>query len=89
MTSLGDDDVISGDFTVREGLYGNSKTLEFVETTAESVLLQQILDEVREIRERMDNVEAMTVKVIAEVKPTLDEVMNSSFMKMLGMKKKS
>lgn len=87
--SLGDDDVISGDFTVREGLYGNSKTLEFVETTPESILLQQILDEVRELRERMDKVELMTTQVIADIKPTLDELMNSSFMKMLGMKKKN
>lgn len=57
--------------------------------TAESVLLQQILDEVREIKTRMDNVETMTSQVIADVKPTLDELMNSSFMKMLGMKKKN
>jgi len=57
--------------------------------TPESVLLQQILDEVRELRARMDKVEEMASKVIDEVKPTLDEVMNSSFMKMLGMKKKN
>lgn len=57
--------------------------------TPESVLLQNILDEVREIKTRMDNVEKMTTDVIAEIKPTLDELMNSSLFKMLGMKKKS
>lgn len=37
--------------------------------------------------EKMSSVEEMTAKVIAEVKPTLDELMNSSLIKMLGIKK--
>lgn len=40
------------------------------------------------ILEKMVKVEAMVEKVIAEVKPTIDELMDSSLMKMLGMKKK-
>jgi len=59
--------------------------------TPETVLLQKILDEVLAIKARMDNVESMTTKVIEEVKPTIDELMNSSFGRMLtlGIKKKS
>jgi archaellum component FlaC len=52
-------------------------------------VLWELREEVRQIRERMDKIEEMTTQVIADVKPTLDEVMQSSFMKMLGMKKKS
>jgi hypothetical protein len=40
------------------------------------------------VLDKMTNVETMVAKVIAEVKPTIDELMNSSLFKMLGMKKK-
>jgi signal transduction histidine kinase len=39
------------------------------------------------ILEKMVRVEAMVEKVISEVKPTIDELMDSSLFKMLGMKK--
>lgn len=43
---------------------------------------------VARILDKMDNVEAMVGNIIAEVKPTIDELMNSQLFKMLGMKKK-
>lgn len=36
----------------------------------------------------MDRTEQMVGKIIEEVKPTIDELMNSQLFKMLGMKKK-
>lgn len=50
--------------------------------------LDLLLAEVIAIRERMDKTEAMVAGVVEEVKPTIDELMNSSLFKMLGMKKK-
>ena len=37
---------------------------------------------------KMENVETHTLKVIEEIKPTLDELMNSSLVKMLSVGKK-
>lgn len=39
------------------------------------------------ILQKMLKVEEMTATVIEQVKPTLDELMNSSLVKMLGLKK--
>jgi hypothetical protein len=50
--------------------------------------LDAILAKVTRIEERMDSTESMVAKVVEEVKPTIDELMNSSLFKMLGMKKK-
>jgi hypothetical protein len=41
-----------------------------------------------EILDKMARVETMTVQVIEEVKPTIDELMKSNFVKMLGLGKK-
>lgn len=41
-----------------------------------------------EVLDKMSKVEEMTATVIAEVKPTIDEFMNSSLGKMLGVGKK-
>lgn len=41
-----------------------------------------------QILEKMTNIETMVDKVIAEVKPTIDELMSSQLFRMLGMKKK-
>lgn len=41
-----------------------------------------------QILEKISATEAMVEKVVMEVKPTIDELMNSSLFKMLGMKKK-
>jgi hypothetical protein len=40
------------------------------------------------ILEKIEKTEAMVTKIVEEVKPTIDELMNSSLFKMLGMKKK-
>jgi hypothetical protein len=40
-----------------------------------------------EVLEKMAKVEVMVATVVEQVKPTLDELMNSSFVKMLGIKK--
>lgn len=40
-----------------------------------------------EVLDKMSNVEKLTADVIEQVKPTLDELMNSSLIKMLGIKK--
>ncbi len=40
-----------------------------------------------EVLEKMAKVEGMVVTVMEQVKPTLDELMNSSLVKMLGIKK--
>jgi len=40
-----------------------------------------------DVLERMNKVENMVATVLEQVKPTLDELMNSSFIKMLGIKK--
>jgi tetrahydromethanopterin S-methyltransferase subunit B len=40
-----------------------------------------------EVLEKMKSVEKVTMDVMEQVKPTLDELMNSSLIKMLGIKK--
>ncbi len=50
--------------------------------------LATIVTEVTAIRERMDATEKMIGTVVDEVKPTIDEFMNSSLGKMLGVGKK-
>lgn len=57
---------------------------DLIEETREA-RIERKLDE---ILKKMNNVEAMTVKVIEEVKPTIDELMQSQFVKMLGMGKR-
>lgn len=41
-----------------------------------------------EVLSKMSKVEEMIADVVTQVKPTLDELMNSSLIKMLGIKKK-
>lgn len=43
---------------------------------------------IKRIEDDMAQIKAMVTKVIGEVKPTLDELMNSSVFKMLGLKAK-
>jgi hypothetical protein len=50
--------------------------------------LSILVRDVSAIRDRMDKTEALIAGVVDEVKPTIDELMQSSLFKMLGMKKK-
>jgi hypothetical protein len=50
--------------------------------------LIEIDEKLDRVLTKMDNVETITVKVIEEIKPTLDELMNSSLVKMLSVGKK-
>lgn len=63
--------------------------------TDEANILHDIRDEIailnsaiKDIQAKMEKVETMTAEIIAEVKPTIDEFMNSSLGKMLGVGKK-
>jgi len=49
---------------------------------------QRIEDKLDRVLSTMENTESLIQKVVAEVKPTIDELMNSSFFKMLSMGKK-
>lgn len=49
---------------------------------------QRIEDKLDRVLSTMKNTETLIQKVVAEVKPTIDELMNSSFFKMLSMGKK-
>jgi hypothetical protein len=50
--------------------------------------LTDVEADIKEILKTMKATEALITKIIEEVKPTVDELMNSSLFKMLGMKKK-
>jgi len=60
-------------------------TRNHISSETQSDRIERKLDEVLE---KMAKVEDMTAKVIEEVKPTIDELMNSQLVKMLGMGKK-
>lgn len=49
---------------------------------------ERIEEKLDSILEKMEKIESLVVKVVEEVKPTIDELMNSKLISMLGIGKK-
>lgn len=57
------------------------------ENSEDDIRIKRLEERVELILEKMEKVETLVTKIVDEVKPTIDELMQSSLFKMLGMKR--